>query len=121
MITIEQIKDVVKAYIVTAIWVEDLYLSIDDIDVDEYNRIENDVNKVIAEMKKTLSDDEVTKLVTTEGQEGNLFGHDLYLTRNGHGSGFWDKAEYYGLENSKLLTDIATNMGNDDNFYLYEN
>ena len=38
-------------------------------------------------------------------------GHDLWLTRNGHGTGFWDRAEVYGEENSRILTLMAQAMG----------
>jgi hypothetical protein len=39
-------------------------------------------------------------------------GHDLWLTRNGHGAGFWDDPEYYGGEkNVKILTDKAHELG----------
>lgn len=38
-------------------------------------------------------------------------GHDLWLTRNGHGSGFWDKPEIYGKENARILTLMAKAMG----------
>lgn len=34
-------------------------------------------------------------------------GHDFWLTRNGHGAGFWDR----GLENSDLLSVLARGMG----------
>lgn len=35
-------------------------------------------------------------------------GHDLWLTRNHHGAGFWDRPEVYGsVANAEKLTDIA--------------
>jgi hypothetical protein len=35
-------------------------------------------------------------------------GHDLWLTRNHHGTGFWDRPEIYGGQvNAEKLTDIA--------------
>ena len=44
-------------------------------------------------------------------------GHDFYLTRNGHGSGFWDKPEIYGEKYSKILTEISNQFGC-TNFYI---
>jgi hypothetical protein len=47
-------------------------------------------------------------------------GHDFWLTRNGHGSGFWDRQ----LEHGDVLTAIAKNFGTlsvyvpDDSEYL---
>jgi hypothetical protein len=38
-------------------------------------------------------------------------GHDLWLTRNGHGTGFWDRPEVYGNENARILTLMAQAMG----------
>ena len=31
-------------------------------------------------------------------------GHDFWLTRNGHGAGFWDRPEYYGALKDGLTT-----------------
>jgi hypothetical protein len=38
-------------------------------------------------------------------------GHDFYLTRNGHGAGFWDRPEVYGKENAGMLTDACRPYG----------
>lgn len=38
-------------------------------------------------------------------------GHDLWLTRNGHGVGFWDRPEIYGKQLSKALTAMAKAQG----------
>lgn len=34
-------------------------------------------------------------------------GHDFWLTRNWHGSGFWDRPEIYGEEKARELTALA--------------
>jgi hypothetical protein len=39
-------------------------------------------------------------------------GHDLWLTRNGHGAGFWDR----GLPHGEELSDMARALGES---YLY--
>ena len=41
-------------------------------------------------------------------------GHDFWLTRNGHGTGFWDRPEIYGEENAQKLTEISESFGNFD-------
>lgn len=41
-------------------------------------------------------------------------GHDLWLTRNGHGTGFWDRPELYGPDLSNILTAMARAMGGYD-------
>lgn len=37
-------------------------------------------------------------------------GHDLWLTRNGHGAGFWDR----GLPDGEGLTELARSLGTRD-------
>lgn len=44
-------------------------------------------------------------------------GHDLWLTRNGHGSGFWDRPEIYGKENARILTLMAKAMGEHESYF----
>lgn len=34
-------------------------------------------------------------------------GYDLWLTRNGHGVGFWDRPELYGEAEAKALSGLA--------------
>ena len=39
-------------------------------------------------------------------------GHDFWLTRNGHGAGFWDRPEIYdGKENAETLSNSARSFG----------
>lgn len=38
------------------------------------------------------------------------FGHDLYLTRNGHGCGFWEN-DYCNQEQGELLTAVSKLLG----------
>lgn len=38
-------------------------------------------------------------------------GHDFWLTRNGHGTGFWDRPEKYGSHNAELFTKISEHYG----------
>lgn len=40
-------------------------------------------------------------------------GHDFWLTRNGHGSGFWGRPEIWGT-NTDLLTEASKSIGNVD-------
>jgi hypothetical protein len=50
-------------------------------------------------------------------------GHDLWLTRNGHGVSFLDRADVYGHENSVLFYRMSIAMGSHDvDFFKgYEN
>lgn len=38
-------------------------------------------------------------------------GHDFWLTRNGHGVGFWARPEVYGEEKAQELTKLAESFG----------
>ena len=38
-------------------------------------------------------------------------GHDFWLTRNGHGSAYWDRTELYGGTFAARFSDIATGFG----------
>src|SRR5690606_28438790 len=39
------------------------------------------------------------------------FGHDFALTRNNHGTGFWDRPEMYGNTQASELTEISKSFG----------
>ena len=45
----------------------------------------------------------------------SMTGHDLWLTRNGHGTGFWDRPEL-GRKETARLSEIAQEMGG---VYIY--
>ena len=38
-------------------------------------------------------------------------GHDFWLTRNGHGTGFWDRPEVYGDTYAEMFSKIAETFG----------
>lgn len=49
-------------------------------------------------------------LVSTETfnpEQYEQAGHDFFLTRQGHGTGFWDRPEIYGEERAKALAALA--------------
>jgi hypothetical protein len=37
--------------------------------------------------------------------------HDFWLTRNGHGTGFWDRPEVYGEHHAKRFTELSEAYG----------
>lgn len=41
-------------------------------------------------------------------------GHDLWLTRQGHGVGFWDRPAFYGADLAQRLTAYAEALGECD-------
>lgn len=46
-------------------------------------------------------------------------GHDLWLTRCGHGSGFWDREEVYGVKGADALAGVCGYGKEFDNIDLY--
>ena len=40
-------------------------------------------------------------------ESGEQAGVDFWLTRNCHGTGFWDNEELYGVENARHLTELS--------------
>jgi len=38
-------------------------------------------------------------------------GHDFWLTRNGHGTGFWDRKDYYNADYASMFSQIAGTFG----------
>lgn len=71
-----------------------------DADLDDYFRKEciADCMSFFQRARPWLSDNQLAQA-----------GHDFWLTRNGHGSGFWDKEKIY--PQSELLTKLAESYG----------
>lgn len=56
-------------------------------------------------------DKATTQNLLKEDVDYEQVGHDLFLTHNGHGVGFWSRDdETYGEENKKPLSDLATSF-----------
>jgi len=46
-----------------------------------------------------------------EGCDFSQVGHDFWLTREGHGVGFWDRPEIYGDDEAEALTKLCKAFG----------
>ncbi len=78
-----------------------------------------DCEKFIERVKGIFGEQEGLKLLCTAGNDlGYLAAHDLWLTRNGHGAGFWDKEDQYGERQAATLTTIAKTMGSCDVYHV---
>jgi hypothetical protein len=81
---------ITKHYAIAALWSStddegeplDAVYSIDDISATTYGQMSEDVLQFI----KTNE-----ALLIASGQSDEQIGHDFWLTRNGHGAGFWDR------------------------------
>ncbi len=81
-----------------------------------------DCKKFIEAVRKEFTNEESEKLLSIEGNDlTSLVGHDLHLTRNRHGAGFWDKEIVYNeiAENAgERLTKLAQDLGTSE-AYIY--
>lgn len=57
------------------------------------------------------TEDEVMCLLLAGGWSPSQAGHDLWLTRNGHGTGFWDRMPYGYTRIGEMLSHYARQMG----------
>ena len=86
---------IVLHYLVAALWTNEMdeFSAVCDIDAD---------SKADATIHCQRFLDEAGDLLTEEWTDEQI-GHDLWLTRGGHGAGFWDR----GLPNGDKLTEIC--------------
>ena len=104
-------KNATPHYLAAALWSStdendeplDKTYSVDDFHADAVAKADLQVSYFIDRAGPWLKEDD-----QTEGQ----IGHDLWLTRNGHGSGFWDRGLPDGR--GKILSDIAHALGSSD-------
>lgn len=100
---------ILDSYLETAVWADaEEGVDTDGLDFDEQSigAARNDVREFYTKTKQ------ITDKINTREDDNfwRMFGHDFWLTRNGHGAGFWDKPETYG-EAGDELSDIASSMG----------
>lgn len=104
------IDEIVSSYIEAMLWTEVDEIKdkgIEDLSPESLNSIKTDVT-TFYEKNKELID----MLPAEYGHE--QIGHDFWLTRNGHGAGFWDR----GLgELGDKLTDATKEFG-ESNLYI---
>jgi hypothetical protein len=103
-------KAFIKQYLETALWSSvdgdgnelDRNFSINDVDLDSLKR----TIKICLEF---ICEAEDQSLLV--GVDYDTAGHDFWLTRNGHGAGFWDR----GLgEQGERLTELSEEFGRVD-------
>lgn len=109
-----------QSYIETALW-----SSTDDDGepLDERFTIEELSPETLAAMEADCKEFQAQAAAAICGHEGNA-GHDFWLTRNGHGAGFWDgdwpepsASELTSL--SKNFGECSLYIGDDGALYLF--
>ena len=103
-------KNALKQYLGSALWSStddedeplDTNYSIRDIDKSVLNQAKKDLNKFWKQAGDLL-----------KGEDETDIAHDFWLTRNGHGAGFWDRKYNNDEDGTKgdTLTKIAEKFG----------
>jgi len=95
-----EVMEILNSYVEAILWTEEVemgHLSIEEVS----SNLKIDAYKDVKEFLRQAGN-------LVDGIEPSQIGHDLWLTRQGHGAGFWDR----GLgEVGDKLSDIAKGMG----------
>jgi len=109
------IEEMLEAYITCALW------STND-NADDSGGVPLDANysneDLTPECRAAMREDVAKFLSENRADIGDKYsqaGHDYWLTRNGHGCGFWDRPELWGKEASRRLTEACEHQ----EVYLY--
>jgi hypothetical protein len=112
------LDDMVRAYLTCALWSSldeageplDANKSLSDFASEAVATATADCNRFLDENRSDL--EEYCFTVQRDGGDSPLAyaGHDLWLTRNGHGAGFWDRAGIEQLLGDRL-TAVAEKFG----------
>ncbi len=109
-----RVEDILKHYVAAALWSTtnmdneeeeflDANYSFDDVDKDTLDSMRDKIRKFISENEGAIKE---------SGMSDEQLGHDLWLSSNGHGAGFFDRG--YDDKIEKQLMDAAHNMKGTD-------
>lgn len=102
--------DFIMAYKVCALWSSTDVVNGKDVELDKYELTDIDP-ATVAQMEKDCNLFMDGNAADLAGITAEQAGHDFWLTRNGHGAGFWDR----GLEEvGDRLTAACKTYGNMD-------
>lgn len=109
----------VNSYLHTAIWVTIESGECSDFTKEAKKCAEIDCQKFIDLVVDKFGFEKATELLTINGTDLEyLTPHDFFLTRNGHGTGFWDKENIYGESEAHILTEISKEMKESDCYHI---
>jgi hypothetical protein len=102
-----KINSILGSYIETALWSSNDdengfdELSFSDISPETIQKMQSDLDQFVSKAGDLL-----------DGLDLEQVAHDFWLTRNGHGAGFWDGD--YEQDIGEKLTDLAHSFGETD-------
>ena len=79
------------AYVTCALWSSD-----DGVEPLEVNYDDDDIAPETLKAMRKDCEEFLTANREAIGEHHSQAGHDFWLTRNGHGAGFWDRGDLYG-------------------------
>ena len=111
---------VLSAYIECALW-SSVHIASDDDNGTPMDTLDADLAdetraSMLADATSAIEAADAIDLEWRDFWTAEQFGHDLWLTRNGHGAGFWDRyyGDHDGAHIGRKLTDMAHSMGGID-------
>lgn len=105
--TDQTLQDITDGYIECALWTEQDDLSSDaELHPDTINTMEDHCRSFWASIVAAGLDDKLP-----DDYSPQQLGHDFWLTRNGHGAGFWDRDELARDGLGDQLTELAQQAG----------
>lgn len=116
-------------YIKTALWSSTYGDDNDDTPMDDTYGPEHLSPEALDKMKSDcakfqMENSAVLEALGMDGHEYDTFGHDFWLTRNGHGAGFWD-GDYPDdigealTKASQAFGECSLYIGDDGRIYTY--
>lgn len=105
--SIHDLSSIEDAYLEAAFWTEEENLdglSANNMDDETHLSVTKDIMHFLSQNKELVQ--EALQYTTPE-----QIGHDLWFTRNGHGTGYWDRQELKNAGISDKLTEAAKQMG----------
>lgn len=112
------VDEVLSHYIVTALWSSydesdenggdpmDQKYTPDDVADKAREIMRGEISEFLAEIERDRPGVYAEMAAGTVWEDPGQVGHDFWLTRNGHGTGFWDR--YYGPNPAAELGDYLT-------------
>lgn len=113
--------DFTKGYIEALLWAGVIHEDDSNDDIYDIDDIDSDTMKEILADCEDFQNANAAELAETGVEYYALLGHDFYLSRNGHGTGFWDRG--YGdvgdtlHEASELYGSFSLTVSGDGKLY----
>jgi len=114
MNTMKEMDDFTAAYIECALWLshdgDENYFDGPDFGIEKL------APQTLAKMVEDCQKFQVENKLALDGYPVTRAGHDFWLTRNGHGAGFWEN-DYGSETQNEILTNACHELG-EVNLYL---